>query len=31
VLVVSLGLKFLRKYVPQNVLDDCGSDARPLV
>jgi uncharacterized membrane protein YkvA (DUF1232 family) len=31
VLVVSLGIKFLRKYVPQNVLDDCGSDARPLV
>jgi len=28
VLVVSLGMKFLRKCVPQNVLDDCENDAR---
>lgn len=28
VLVVSLGIKFLRKCVPQNVLDDCENDAR---
>jgi uncharacterized membrane protein YkvA (DUF1232 family) len=28
VLVVSLGIKFLRKWVPQNVLDDCECDAR---
>jgi uncharacterized membrane protein YkvA (DUF1232 family) len=27
VLVVSLGIKFLRKHVPQNVLDDCEKDA----
>jgi uncharacterized membrane protein YkvA (DUF1232 family) len=31
VLVVSLGIKFLKKYVPQNVLDDCESDVRTLV
>jgi uncharacterized membrane protein YkvA (DUF1232 family) len=28
VLVVGLGIRFLRKYVPQNVLDDCEKDAR---
>jgi uncharacterized membrane protein YkvA (DUF1232 family) len=28
VLVVSLGIKFLRKCVPQEVLDECESDAR---
>lgn len=28
VLVVSLGIKFLRKYVPKNVLDDCESGVR---
>jgi uncharacterized membrane protein YkvA (DUF1232 family) len=26
VLVVSLGIKFLRRYVPQSVLDDCEID-----
>jgi uncharacterized membrane protein YkvA (DUF1232 family) len=31
VLVVSLGIKFLRKHVPQNVLHDCESDARTVV
>jgi len=28
VLVVSLGLKFLRKFVSQDVLNDCEKDAR---
>jgi uncharacterized membrane protein YkvA (DUF1232 family) len=28
VLVVGLGIKFLRKHVPQNVLDECGRDSR---
>jgi uncharacterized membrane protein YkvA (DUF1232 family) len=28
VLVVTLGIKFLRKHVPQNVLDECESDGR---
>jgi uncharacterized membrane protein YkvA (DUF1232 family) len=28
VLVVSLGIKFLRRCVPQNVLDDCEKDSR---
>jgi uncharacterized membrane protein YkvA (DUF1232 family) len=28
VLVVSLGIKFLRKYVPKNILDDCENDTR---
>jgi len=28
VLVVSLGIKFLRRCVPQCVLDDCENDAR---
>jgi uncharacterized membrane protein YkvA (DUF1232 family) len=28
VLVVSLGMKFLRNCVPQNVLDDCEKDVR---
>lgn len=28
VLVVGLGIKFLRKYVPQPVLDECASDGR---
>jgi uncharacterized membrane protein YkvA (DUF1232 family) len=28
VMVVSLGIKFLRKHVPQNVLDECESDGR---
>jgi uncharacterized membrane protein YkvA (DUF1232 family) len=28
VLVVSLGIKFLRRFVPQNVLDDCENDGR---
>lgn len=27
VLVVSMGMKFLKRYVPQNVLDDCEGDA----
>jgi uncharacterized membrane protein YkvA (DUF1232 family) len=27
VLVVSLGIKFLRRFVPQNVLDDCENGA----
>jgi uncharacterized membrane protein YkvA (DUF1232 family) len=31
VLVVSLGIKFLRKHVSQNVLEECESDARTLV
>jgi uncharacterized membrane protein YkvA (DUF1232 family) len=31
VLVVSLGIKFLRRCVPRNVLDDCESDSRALV
>jgi uncharacterized membrane protein YkvA (DUF1232 family) len=31
VLVVSLGIKFLRKHVPQNVLDECESGARTFV
>jgi uncharacterized membrane protein YkvA (DUF1232 family) len=31
VLVVTLGIKFLRKYVPQDVLDECERDARTLV
>ncbi len=31
VLVVSLGIKFLKKCVPQNVLDDCEKDARKLL
>jgi len=30
VLVVSLGIKFLKRCVPQNVLDECESDARTL-
>jgi uncharacterized membrane protein YkvA (DUF1232 family) len=28
VLVVSIGIKFLRKCVPKNVLDDCENDSR---
>ena len=28
VLVVSLGIKFLRRCVPKNVLDDCDNDSR---
>jgi uncharacterized membrane protein YkvA (DUF1232 family) len=28
VLVVSLGIKFLRRCVPQSILDDCEKDAR---
>jgi uncharacterized membrane protein YkvA (DUF1232 family) len=28
VLVVSLGIRFLRRCVPQNVLDDCEKDPR---
>jgi uncharacterized membrane protein YkvA (DUF1232 family) len=28
VLVVSIGVKFLRKCVPKNVLDDCENDSR---
>jgi uncharacterized membrane protein YkvA (DUF1232 family) len=31
VLVVSMGIKFLKKCVPQYVLDDCERDARTLV
>ena len=31
VLVVSLGIKFLRRCVPQNILDDCENDAHTLV
>lgn len=28
VLVVSLGIRFLRRCVPQNVLDDCEKDSQ---
>jgi uncharacterized membrane protein YkvA (DUF1232 family) len=28
VLVVSLGIKFLRRCVPRNVLDDCENSSR---
>jgi uncharacterized membrane protein YkvA (DUF1232 family) len=28
VLVVSMGIRFLRRFVPKNILDDCENDAR---